>query len=206
MIRSELETANPLADSYDFIRGSLSAVSEDEHGVDLGSVVCLEDDSADPDTLGDEDLGSPPPGEVYFYLGRFNAAPGPGWYGGSSINRDRSPSGGNCPGCGNDVREGPAVCDGTDLAGETCQSQGFATGTLACSPSCDALDTSGCSTCGNTVCETLAGEDCVSCPADCNGEQTGPPPNRYCCGGGGGDNPVGCADPRCTGNGNTCAP
>jgi parallel beta-helix repeat protein len=34
--------------------------------------------------------------------------------------------------CGNDIREGTEACDGTDLAGETCISQGFDAGTLSC--------------------------------------------------------------------------
>ena len=46
--------------------------------------------------------------------------------------------------CGNDVQEGTEVCDGTDLAGETCQCQGFDDGTLACLEGCGSLDTSGC--------------------------------------------------------------
>jgi hypothetical protein len=83
------DTANPLAESYDFIRGDLDALTETSAGVDLGTVVCLENDSPDPDTTGDEDVGVPALGEGYFYLGRFNAGPRPGSYGGSSRNRDR---------------------------------------------------------------------------------------------------------------------
>jgi len=55
--------------------------------------------------------------------------------------------------------------------------------------------------CGNDICEISGGEDCLNCPADCNGQTTGRPANRYCCG-----DTVGCSDPRCTGNGNTCEP
>jgi hypothetical protein len=87
--RPYFEMANPLADSYDFVRGSLSALSESVGGVELGALVCLEDDSADPDTAGNEDTDTPPAGEAFFYLARFNAAPGAGSYGGSSRSRDR---------------------------------------------------------------------------------------------------------------------
>ena len=87
--RAYFEGANPLADSYDFVRGDLGALSEDRMGVDLGGVVCLENDSPDPDTVGNEDLATPAPGHGFFYLARFNAAPGAGSYGGSSRNRDR---------------------------------------------------------------------------------------------------------------------
>jgi len=108
--------------------------------------------------------------------------------------------------CGNGVREGLELCDGADLGGETCQGQGFDGGTLVCNASCDGVDTSGCRffTCGNTICEPAGGEDCLSCAADCNGVQGGNPGNRFCCGDGDGENPVSCADPRCTDLGNTC--
>jgi hypothetical protein len=202
--RAYFESANPLADSYDFVRGDLGALAETSAGVDLGTVVCLENDSPDPDTAGDEDTETPAAGDGFVYLGRFNAAPGPGWYGGSTSNRDRVPAAGNCPGCNDGILEPGEVCDGDDLGGETCQTQGFSQGTLACNATCDGFDTSACSTCGNSVCETLGGEDCLSCPDDCNGEQSGSPGDRYCCGDGDGDTPVGCEDPRCTANGNTC--
>ncbi len=110
--------------------------------------------------------------------------------------------------CGNNVREESEVCDGTDLAGQTCQSLGFDAGTLACNVNCDGFNTSGCRfyECGNHICELSAGEDCLSCPTDCNGEQSGSPQKKYCCGDGDGVNPVNCSDLRCTANGNTCEP
>jgi subtilisin family serine protease len=87
--RVNLDTVNPRATSYDFIRGDLDALTESWRGVDLGTVVCLEDDSPDADTTGNEDLEVPDLGEAFFYLARFNAAPGAGSYGGSTQNRDR---------------------------------------------------------------------------------------------------------------------
>ncbi len=59
--------------------------------------------------------------------------------------------------------------------------------------------------CGNGVCEAADGEDCLACPADCDGVQGGNPANRFCCGAGGGDGPVGCDDPRCVDGGLACA-
>ena len=78
-------------------------------------------------------------------------------------NTDQSDSDGNCPSppygsdpacgdacaplpsCGNGVREGDEVCDGEDLNGETCHSQGYAGGSrLACLPDCSAFDVTGC--------------------------------------------------------------
>jgi subtilisin family serine protease len=87
--RLHFGTTNPLAVSWDFVRGDLSALSEDHLGVDVGALTCLENDSPDPDTAGNEDTAIPAPGEGFFYLARFNAAPGAGSYGGSSRNRDR---------------------------------------------------------------------------------------------------------------------
>ena len=75
-----------------------------------------------------------------------------------------------CGGCGNDiVDQGSESCDGTDLDGETCASQGFVGGTLDCAGDCS-FDTSGCNSCGNgsidagEACDgaNLNGEDCAS--------------------------------------------
>jgi hypothetical protein len=58
--------------------------------------------------------------------------------------------------------------------------------------------------CGDNICEIAMGEDCLDCPADCAGQQTGNPADRFCCGGGGGETPVGCEDPRCSTDGLEC--
>jgi hypothetical protein len=54
--------------------------------------------------------------------------------------------------CGNGVIEGDEACDGANLGGRSCQSEGFTDGLLRCTDACR-LDTSGCSTCGNDVAE-----------------------------------------------------
>jgi len=74
--------------------------------------------------------------------------------------------------CGNALAEPGELCDATDLAGQTCQSQGFAGGTLACDSDCGGFDTSGCgaSVCGDGVVESTEvcdgtntnGETCVT--------------------------------------------
>ncbi|UCE86744.1 MAG: SdiA-regulated domain-containing protein [Deltaproteobacteria bacterium] len=122
------------------------------------------------------------------------------------------------------------VCDGSDLGGESCTSQGFGSGSLACLGDCSDLDVALCSPCdfdgicevdedclncaadcfstgprcGNGVCEIAAGEDCSDCPEDCNGLQKKRPSLRFCCGDGDVRNPVGCEDPRCTADGFSC--
>ncbi len=50
--------------------------------------------------------------------------------------------------CGNNIREGTEVCDGTDLAGKTCQFFGYSGGTLYCRPSCDGYIFTSCITGG----------------------------------------------------------
>ncbi len=70
--------------------------------------------------------------------------------------------------CGNNIREGAEECDGTDMAGQTCVSKGFGSGSLKCNACM--FDTSGCRalqqpTCGNGACES--GETSNSCPDDC---------------------------------------
>jgi len=86
-------------------------------------------------------------------------------------------------GCGNGVLNAKEQCDGTNLAGQTCQTQGFFKGSLKCHHNCK-LDTSGCSNCGNGKADfgegcdgkDLAGQTCItagfdwgplSCKADC---------------------------------------
>jgi cyanophycinase len=85
---------------------------------------------------------------------------GPGSY-------DATCGGGCTSTCGNDLRECDEPCDGTDLGGETCQSQGFDDGTLACLTDCSGFDLSQCFNlgCGNGTCDL--GEDSCNCAADC---------------------------------------
>lgn len=94
------------------------------------------------------------------------------------------------PLCGDGVLEAPEECDGMDLGGEDCLTQGFDAGTLACADDCT-LDASGCMmfACGNGVIEgvevcdgmDLANEDCstqgfdvgtLACAAGCSAFDT----------------------------------
>ena len=57
--------------------------------------------------------------------------------------------------CGNSLVEGSEQCDGTNLAGQTCVSKGFSSGTLLCSSSCT-FNTTSCinqtsQSCGNGI-------------------------------------------------------
>jgi len=59
--------------------------------------------------------------------------------------------------------EGMEQCDGADLAGQTCMSQGFFKGNLACTSACK-FDTSGCDNCGNNQ---------INPPEQCDGNDLG---------------------------------
>ena len=83
-----------------------------------------------------------------------------------------SSSGGAGAECGDNIAEGAEVCDGTDLAGQTCIGEGFEEGTLGCAADCSGYDTSACmnSMCGDgavrgaEACDgaDLGGATCVS--------------------------------------------
>ncbi|MFC1647663.1 DUF4215 domain-containing protein [Patescibacteria group bacterium] len=63
----------------------------------------------------------------------------------------------NPPVCPNGTKETGEECDGTQFGSETCITQGFDGGSLACSGTC-IIDTSGCFECGDGTQNT--GEDC----------------------------------------------
>ena len=87
--------------------------------------------------------------------------------------------------CGNGQLDPGEDCDGGNLGGATCSSEGFFGGTLACTSSCT-FDTSACTNCGNEVVDpgetcdgsALGGATCTSlgcsggallCNATCSG-------------------------------------
>lgn len=91
------------------------------------------------------------------------------------------------PACGDGVLEGEEECDGTHLGGETCGSQGYAGGELACTATCE-LDLSRCVTppnCGDGVIEGVE---------ECDGDELG---GATCQGEGLGGGTVTCL-PNCT--------
>ncbi len=57
-------------------------------------------------------------------------------------------TGGGSLKCNNGTLETDEVCEGFELRGKTCVSEGFDTGTLKCATNCT-LDTSGCQKCGD---------------------------------------------------------
>ena len=80
--------------------------------------------------------------------------------------------------CGNNIAEGTEACDGTDLRGQTCVSQGYSGGTLACQPGCNVFDTSGCTTL--TTCQQACsslGFGSWMCRSSCGGSWRNPAPN-----------------------------
>ena len=148
-------------------------VSDDTVGFSLGSdeEVSVYTSSGTLIDLVDWNEGDSPKGKSY---GRFPDATGafktlniptPG-----AANQDNGV-------CGNGTAESDEPCDGTDLHGSTCVSQGYVSGTLACTASCQ-LDTQHCvSAAAATVINELtsAGNDYIelynrgTATADLNG-------------------------------------
>lgn len=90
---------SPTAIAYDLIRGDLANLAFDVGSVDLGPVVCLEDDS--DDAIGTADALQPTPGQGLFYLRRGTPGDlvGPGSYGtASDAVSERVPASGGCAG------------------------------------------------------------------------------------------------------------
>ena len=86
---------------YDAIRGDLASLAFDGvGGVNLGAVACIEDESIDTDTIGDEDAAVPLPGQAFFYLirGTQGVDDGPGSYGAATDGSERATTAGDCPG------------------------------------------------------------------------------------------------------------
>ncbi len=115
-------------------------------------------------------------------------------------------AGGTCPPapamCGNDLVEGVEVCDGTDLVGSDCATEGFGGGTLACLGDCSGFDTSMCTNnvgdccanngtpgCEDPTCEAAV---CAASPSCCSNAWNMPCANAAL------------AEPACVGAGGTC--
>jgi hypothetical protein len=163
------------ATGYDVVRVDLSTLRVTAGDFAAGTDQCLADDRVDS-ALPYSD--NPAPGQGFGFLVRAKNCGGSGSYDIASASqiapRDSGidASGVDCTSivCGDEARELAEVCDGADLGGETCVSQGFDAGDLACSPTCDGFDTSQCVVCGNGIREgaeacdgaDLAGESCQS--------------------------------------------
>jgi cysteine-rich repeat protein len=81
---------------YDVIRGDLAALRIAGSNVELGTVACIERDSLDANTTGNEDTDLPAPGQVFFYAVQFYDGVQESSYGSESVGRARVVSGGGC--------------------------------------------------------------------------------------------------------------
>jgi TolB protein len=85
---------------YDVIRGNIASLAPGLAGeTDLGTVVCIEDESPDATTAGFEDGVVPSLGQAFFYLfrGTQGMNDGPGSYGTSSNGDERVAAADDCP-------------------------------------------------------------------------------------------------------------
>lgn len=119
-------------------------INDDTVGFKIGGdeQLGIYDASGKEIALVDWNEGDSPAGKSYGRMpdttGAFKTlnTPTPG-----AANKDNSASDPVCP---NDKAEGNEVCDGTDLKGQSCNTQGFASGDLACNADCMGFDTSNC--------------------------------------------------------------
>jgi hypothetical protein len=83
---------------YDVIRGDVASLQFSGGTVDLGTVVCLEDDSPDATAAGFEDTITPGLGQAFFYLYRGSQGidAGPGSWGPASNGAERVAGAGSC--------------------------------------------------------------------------------------------------------------
>ena len=81
--------------------------------------------------------------------------------------------------CGNGLLDGAEECDGSNLSGQTCTTQGYSSGDLTCSDTCT-LDTSGCTT-EDSACTLLQlGDPCTFDGQCCSGKCRGKPGAAVC--------------------------
>jgi len=100
--------------------------------------------------------------------------------------------------CGNGSKAPTETCDGADLGGASCGTQGFFSGTLSCNANCQGFNTAACTNCGNgainggEVCDgaNLNGPRCasqgfgggtLSCNAGCASFNTASCNSGDCC-------------------------
>jgi hypothetical protein len=81
--------------SYRTIRGTINALREAGNFIDLGTVACIQQDSAATSTQGSEDAEIPPLGETFFYLVAYNDGQDSG-YGSDTATKPRIKTGGGC--------------------------------------------------------------------------------------------------------------
>ena len=88
----------PGAILYDVIRGNVANLHLSGPDTDLGSVVCVENNSGDTTTTGYEDPDTPAAGQVFFYLfrGSKGVNAGLGSYGTNSLGGERLAGLGDC--------------------------------------------------------------------------------------------------------------
>ena len=89
---------DPQSIKYDVVRGNVANLAFNGSTVDLGTVVCLENDSGDNTTAGYEDAVDPAPGQAFFYLYRGTGGEPPvtGSYGLGTGHRERVAGAGGC--------------------------------------------------------------------------------------------------------------
>jgi hypothetical protein len=87
--------AVPSALSYRVVRGNVASLREAGDFIDLGTVSCIQPESAATNTQGHEDAEIPHAGEAFFYVAAYNDGMDSG-YGTETAVKPRVVTGGGC--------------------------------------------------------------------------------------------------------------
>jgi hypothetical protein len=79
---------------YDVVRGDLENLREMPGAIELGPLTCIEEDSPDTTTAGNEDRERPGAGRGFFYLVRYDVGVNTGPLGVGSVGFERGGSDG----------------------------------------------------------------------------------------------------------------
>ena len=84
------------AQHFDVVRGDVASLMDDGTSIQLGAVTCIENQSLDGSTAGNEDQAMPAPGQAFFYAVQYYDGLDESSYGTETADKPRVVSSGDC--------------------------------------------------------------------------------------------------------------
>ena len=84
------------AQHFDVVRGDVASLMDDGTSIQLGAVTCIENQSLDGSTAGNEDQAMPAPGQAFFYAVQYYDGIDESSYGTETADKPRVVSSGDC--------------------------------------------------------------------------------------------------------------